>query len=111
MAQHKQAVPDTAHGIYCPASGMLLRVYRGTIGSAVGRAMSTIDEYPLPHNSSVVVHASTNSRSNTLFRQLNLNVWSGQRIPSGLPSIKIEKLSMRIDPVGIPGGVFAYLRA
>lgn len=29
----------------------------------------------------------------------------------GLPSIKIEKLSMRIDPVGTPGGVFAYLRA
>lgn len=33
------------------------------------------------------------------------------RIPSGLPSIKTKKLSVRIDPVGTPGGVFAYLRA
>jgi len=37
---------------------------------------------------------STNSRSNTLFRQLNLNVWSGQRIPSGLPSVKRKTISV-----------------
>lgn len=38
-------------------------------------------------------------------------MWSLPRIPSGLPSIKTEKLSLRIYPVGTPGGVFAYLRA
>lgn len=36
---------------------------------------------------------STNSRSKNLFRQLNLNVWSGQRIPSGLPTMKRKTIS------------------